>query len=130
MLKRIVRIKPIQVITINHRLLVENKLYKRSDNRVFNNTNSKYKHMNQYSTDAFKNYKIKRRNVKNAYYMFTNDVVINKHNTIDSNDAYNVTKMNKLVNFNDNTYSTKKIEHTNNITNNTTRHNHNNYINI
>ena len=38
----------------------------------------------------------------------------------------NVTK-NKLVNLNDNNYFTKKTEHTNNITNNTTRQNHNNY---
>ena len=35
--------------------------------------------------------------------------------------------MNKLVNFNDNSYFTKKIDHKNNITNNITRHHHNNY---
>ena len=35
--------------------------------------------------------------------------------------------MNKLVDFNDNNYFTKKMEHTSNITDNITRHNHNNY---
>ena len=38
----------------------------------------------------------------------TNDVVINKHNNINTNDTYNVTKINKHVNFNDNNYFTKK----------------------
>ena len=37
---------------------LENDLYKRHDNRVFNNTNNIYKHINQYATDAFNNYKI------------------------------------------------------------------------
>ena len=55
------------------------------------------------------------------------DVVINKHNTLHTNDNINVAKINKLVIFNDNNYFTKKTEHTNNITNNITRHNHNNY---
>ena len=41
-----------------------------------------------------------------------NDVVINKHNTIYTNDNINVTKTNTLVNFNDTNYFTKKIEHT------------------
>ena len=50
-----------------------------------------------------------------------------KLNTISINDTYNVIKINNDVNFNDNNYSTKKIEHTTNITNNITRHNHNNY---
>ena len=34
---------------------VENNLYKRSENRTFNNTNNIYKHINQYSTDVFNN---------------------------------------------------------------------------
>ena len=55
------------------------------------------------------------------------DVVINKHNTICINDNINVANINKLVNINDNNCCAKKIEHTNNITNNITRHNHNNY---
>ena len=38
-----------------------------------------------------------------------------------------VTKINKLVDFTDNTYFTKKIEHKHNTTNNITRHSHNNY---
>ena len=66
-------------------------------------------------------------NAKKTHSKFTNDVVINKHTTINTNDTYNVSNINKLVNFNDNNYFTKKIEHNNNITNNITRHNHNNY---
>ena len=50
-----------------------------------------------------------------------------KYNTIYTNDNINLSKIDKLVNFNANTYFTKNIEHTNNITNNITRHNHNNY---
>ena len=66
-------------------------------------------------------------NPKKTYYNLIDDVVIDKHDTIYTNDNTNVTKINKLVSFNDNTYLTKKIKHTNNITNNTTRHDHNNY---
>ena len=59
--------------------------------------------------------------------MFIDDVAINKHNTIYTNDNTNVTRIIKPANFNDNNYPTKKIEYTNNIPNNTTRHTHNNY---
>ena len=92
---------------------VENNLYKRSDNITFNNTNNIYKHMDQYSTDVFNTYKInKLHNVKKTYYNVTNDVVINEHNNINTNDTYNVTKIKKkFVNFNDSMYFTKKIEH-------------------
>ena len=61
------------------------------------------------------------------YYNFVDGVVINKHNTIYTNDNINVININKLVIFCDNNDSTKKIEHTNNITNNITRHNRNNF---
>ena len=47
--------------------------------------------------------------------------------TIYPDDNINVTEINKLVNFSDNNYFTKNIEHTNNITNTITRHNHTNY---
>ena len=43
------------------------------------------------------------------------------------NATYNVTEINKLVNFNDNNYFTKKIEYKSNITNDITRQSHNNY---
>ena len=59
--------------------------------------------------------------------MFIDDAVINKHNTIYTNDNITATKINKLVIFNDNNDFTKKIEHTSNTTNNFTRQNHNNY---
>ena len=77
---------------------VENNLYKRPDNRTFNNAANRYKHINQYSTDVFNNYRINRTpTVKKTYYIFTNDVAVNKHNTINTNGTYNVTKINKLV---------------------------------
>ena len=48
----------------NHRLLVENNIYKRSDNRTSNNTNNTNKHINQYSTDAFNNYNVNETQCK------------------------------------------------------------------
>ena len=38
---------------------VEDNLYKKQGSRTFNNTNNIYKHINQYSTDVFNNYRIK-----------------------------------------------------------------------
>ena len=76
----------------------------------------------------FKNYQInKTPNVKKTCYNCTNDVAINKHNTIDTNGTYNVSKTNNLLNATDNNYYTKKNSNTSNVTNNITRHNHNNY---
>ena len=46
-------------IYISQIAYVENNLYKRFDNRVFNNTNIMSKHITQYPTDAFNNYNIK-----------------------------------------------------------------------
>ena len=74
----------------------------------------------------FSNYNINTtHNVKKTYYNFTNGVVINKHNTTNTNDSYNISKTNNLLNATGNQYFT--IEHKDNITNNITRHNHNNY---
>ena len=43
-------------------------LYKKQDNRTFNDTNKMHKHMDQYSTGVFNTYKItKRHNVKKTY---------------------------------------------------------------
>ena len=50
---------------------------------------------------------------------------INKHNTINTNDTYNLSK--NTHNVIDNNYYTKKDFYTSNITNNITRHNHNKY---
>ena len=88
---------------MNHRLLMLTIIYiKDLINRTFNDTGNIYKHIKQYSTDSFYNYKInKTHNVKKANFKYTNDVVIDKHNTINTNDTYNVIKMNKHVNFND-----------------------------
>ena len=107
---------------------VENNLNKKQDSKTFNDTNKLYKHINQYSTDVFNNYKInKTQNVNKTYYNYNNDVFINKHNTINTNDTYNITRNNSLYDVIDNNYYTKKNFNTSNITNNITRHNHNNY---
>ena len=39
---------------------VGNNRYKKQDNITFNSTNNTYKHINQYSTDVFNNYKINK----------------------------------------------------------------------
>ena len=84
-------------------------IYLISGNRTFNSPSNTYTHINQYSTDVFNNYKInKTHNVKKTYYKFTNDVVINTHNTINTNDTYNISKTNNLLNITDSQYFTKK----------------------
>ena len=105
-----------------------NSLYKRSDDIAFKNTSITSNSINQYTTDVADYYKTNKvSNLKKSYCNFIDDVVINKHDTIHINGNTNVSKINKLVNFHDNNYFTKKIEYTNNVTNNITRHNHNNY---
>ena len=107
---------------------VENNLYNKQANRTFNNTNNIYKRINNYSNDVTNNFNINKvSNVKKTYYNFTNDVFINKHNTINTDDTYNITENNNLFNITDNNYYTQKNFNTSNITNNITRHNHNNY---
>ena len=104
---------------------VKNNLYKKQDNRTFNHRNNIYKHINQYSTDVFNNCKInKTHNVKKTQYNPNNDVFINKHNTINTNGTYNITKNNSLYNVIGNNYYTKNNCNTSTITNNITRHNH------
>ena len=65
------------------------------------------KHINQYATDVANNSKINNvSNLNKTYYNLIEDVFsINEHNTIYINDNLNVSKMNKLVNFNDNNFS-------------------------
>ena len=53
--------------------------------------------------------------------------LLNKHNTINTNGTYNTTKNNSLYDLTENSYYTKKDFNTSNITNNVTRHNHNNH---
>ena len=70
----------------SHVAYVENDLYKRSDNRTFNNTNDISKNINQYTTDVVNNYKTNKvSNLKNSHYNFNDDVVIHKHNTMYTN---------------------------------------------
>ena len=107
---------------------VENNIYKKQDNITSNSTNNICKHINLYSTDVFNNYNIhKTHNVKKTCYDYNNDAFIFKHNTINTNDTYNITENNSLYNVTDNNYYTKKNFNTSNITNSITRHNHNNY---
>ena len=88
---------------------VETNLYKRSDNITFNNTNNIHKHINQYSTDVLNNYKInKTHNVKKTCYNYNNDVFINRRNTINTNDTYNITNNNSLYNVTGNNHYTIK----------------------
>jgi hypothetical protein len=107
---------------------IENNLYKKHDNRTFNNTNNIYKHINNYSNDVTNNYKINKvSNIKKSYYNFNDDITLNKTSNSYYNDTYNITKNNNLYNVTDNQYFTKKNFNTSNITNNIKRHNHNNY---
>ena len=47
---------------------VENSLYKKQDNRIFNNTNIITKRINNYSNDVTNNYKMdKIQNLKKTY---------------------------------------------------------------
>ena len=58
---------------------IENHLYKRSDNRIFNNTNNITKHINNHSNGATNNYKANKiNNVKTTYYNFSCDITLNK----------------------------------------------------
>ena len=107
---------------------IGNNLYKNRDNIIFNNTNNITKHINNYSNEVTNNYKINKiQNLNKTYYNSQHDAFINKHNTINANDTYNITKNNSLCNVTDNQYFTKKNFNTSNITNNITRHDHNNY---
>ena len=57
----------------------------------------------------FNSYEInKTHNVKKTYYNLINGVVINKHNTINTNDTYNMSKTNDLLNIADNQYLQRK----------------------
>ena len=107
---------------------IGNNVYKRYDNRTFNNTNGITKHINSHSNDVTNNSKIdKTNNVKRTCYNFNDDITLNKTSNNYSNDTYNLIITNNIFNTTDNQYITQEINNTRNITNNTTRHNHNNY---
>ena len=53
--------------------------------------------------------------------------MVHENNTIYTNGNRNVTKHNKFFNVTYDNYYTKGIEHISKITNNITKHNHNNY---
>ena len=75
----------------------------------------------------FNNYKInKTHNVKKTYYNFNGDITLNKTSNNYSNDTYNIIKTNHTFNTTGNQYFTKKINSTSTISDNVTRHNHNN----
>ena len=80
-----------------------------------------YKQINKYKSYVFNNYKInKAHNVKKTYYKYNNDVFINKHSTINTNDTHTITNNIDFYNVTDNNYYTKQFNNTGNITNNYT----------
>jgi len=83
---------------------IENNLYKKHDNRTFNNTNNIHKHINNYSNDVTNNYKINKiQNLKKTYYNFTDDITFNKTNNSYSNDTnYITTNNNKNLSYHTN----------------------------
>ena len=88
------------------------------------------KYINQYNADVVDKCQLhKVSDQTKTHYNFIDDITINKHSTICTNDNSNVTKINKLVNVHGSNHFTKKIKHTSNITNNITRHTNNNYGN-
>ena len=107
---------------------IENNLYKKQDNRIFNHTSNITTHINNYSNDVTNSYNINKiQNLKKTYYNSAHGVFINKHNTINTSDTYSITADNSLYNVADGQYFTKENSNTSNITNTITRHNHNNY---
>ena len=75
----------------------------------------------------FNNCKINKTHNVTKTFNYDNDVFINNHNTTNTNDTHNATKTNSLFNVTDNNYYTEKNFNTSTVTNNITRHNHNNY---
>ena len=76
----------------------------------------------------FNNYKInKTHNVKKTCYNFNDNITLNKASINYSNDTCDTIKTNSTFNATDNQYFTKKTNNTSTISNNITRHNHNNY---
>ena len=69
---------------------IEHNVYKKYDNRTFNNTNNVTRHINNHSNGATNNYKIDKINgVKKTSYNFNDDVTLNKTSNNCSNDTYN-----------------------------------------
>ena len=70
-----------QYITNNfkfHSDYLENNLYKKYDNRIFNNTNNIQKNINTYDNDISNSYKINKiTNLKKSYYNCIDDVIFN-----------------------------------------------------
>ena len=83
---------------------IENNLYKKQDNRTFNNTNNIHKHINNYNNDVTNNYKINKiQNLKKNYYNFTDDIIFNKTSNSYSNDTnYITTNNNKNLSYHTN----------------------------
>ena len=71
--------------------------------------------------------KIKIQNLKETYCHFNDGITSNKTSNDYSNDTYNMIKTNNTFKTTDSQYSTKEINNTSTITNNITRHSHNNY---
>ena len=84
-------------------------MYKKYDNRIFNNTHNITKHINNSSNDVTNSYKINKiTNVKKTYYNFNDGITLNKTSNNYSNGTYNIIKTNNTFNTTDNNYYTKK----------------------
>ena len=95
---------------------------------ISNNTSNTTKHINNFSNDVTNGYNINKiQNLREPYYNSNDEITLNKTSNNYPNDTYNLIKTNDTFNTADNHYFTKKIHNTSNITNNITRHNHNNY---
>ena len=84
-------------------------MYKKYDNRIFNNTHNITKHINNSSNDVTNSYKKNKiTNVKKTYYNFNDGITLNKTSNNYSNGTYNIIKTNNTFNTTDNNYYTKK----------------------
>ena len=105
---------------------VEHNIYKKYDNRVFNNTTNNFKRTNNYSNDITSNYKINRiNNVKKTYYDITDDITINKTSKSYSNDTCNLFKNANLFSIIDHNYNIK--HNTSSVIHNIRKHTNNKY---
>ena len=103
-------------------------MYTKYDNIIFNNTSNITKHINNYCNDVTHNYnRNTMQNQRNTHCNFDDDITLNETRNNYPNDTYNIIKTNNTFNATDNQLFYKEIHNTSNITNNITRHNHNNY---
>ena len=106
---------------------LEHNVCKGYGNIIVNNTDNITKHINNQDNDVTNNYQINKiSNVRKTSYNFNDDVTLNKTSNKCSNDTYNLITTNNTFDTAAGQYFTKEINTTSHITNDITRHNHNN----